>query len=121
MKRPYICHESKLSIMETNINNVYEKMYGKKFKTIDLNLEGYEEPVPFDIYDGFAVCEDYKGHQLVMEYPQMKAIKESKEFSKAIIDYVGKDLTESAITPLHSLMTFNKFYVDGVLINSEDK
>ena len=93
---------------------IYEKMYGTKVCTTKLNIEGFDEPLEFDIYDGHAVC--FKdGKRYDMEYPMMEAIKDSKEISDVILDYV-KGITADEISPLHSLMAFNKLYIDGVLV-----
>jgi len=103
--------------MEKNELNFYEKHYGKKVCTEKLNIEGFNTAIPFDIYDGFAVCENYRGHRFDMQYPQMKAIKDSKELSDAVIEYVGGISSVDEITVLHILISFNTLYKDGVEIH----
>lgn len=98
--------------MEPNTRKAIEAMFGSKVCTTKLNIEGFEEMAEFDIYDGFAICEDYDGRELIMQYPMMDAIRDSVEISDAILDYVG-GLERNEISPLHSLMTFNTLYVDG--------
>jgi hypothetical protein len=101
--------------MEKDLDKVWEKLSGKKkICSEKLNIEGFTKKIPFDIYDGIAVCEDFGGHSYVMTYPQMKAVKDSEEIAKAIIDYVGGITTADEITVLHILMTFNTLYEDGV-------
>ena len=78
----------KCKTMEKNELKYYEKAYGKKICTEKLNIEGLKGAISFDIYDGYAVCENYRGHRYDMSYPQLRAIKESKELSDAVIDYV---------------------------------
>lgn len=102
--------------MDKNELKVYEKFYGKKICTEKLNIEGFSSAIPFDIYDGFAVCENYRGHRFDMLYPQMKAVKDSKELSDAIIEYVGGITEKEEITVLHILISFNTLYKDGVEI-----
>lgn len=97
-------------------SKIWEKFFGKKICSEKLNIEGFNKPIPFDIYDGYAICEDYKGHRLDMEYPQMKAIKDSKELSDAIINYIGDISCKEEITVIHILIAFNKLSVDGVEI-----
>ena len=102
--------------MEKNKAKIYAKMFGNKVLSTKLVLEGYEKPIPFDIYDGFAICENYEGHQIVMEYPMIDVVRKTKEFSDAIIEQIGGTLKPNDITVVHSLIVFSKRYVDGVLI-----
>ena len=101
-------------------SKIWEKHFGKKICSERLNIEGFGKPIPFDIYDGYAVCEDYKGHRLEMEYPQMKAVKDSVELSDAIIEYVGDISDREEITVLHILIAFNTLYVDGVEVKPKE-
>ena len=93
---------------------ILEKFFGKMICSEKLNIEGFDKSIPFDIYDGYAVCNNYNGHVLDMQYPQMKAIKESSELSNAIIDYIGNITSVEEITVLHILISFNTLYMDGV-------
>lgn len=103
--------------MEKNELKFYEKHYGKKVCTEKLNIEGFKTAIPFDIYDGFAVCENYRGHRFDMLYPQMKAVKDSKELSDAVMEYIGGMESSDEITVLHILISFNTLYRDGVEIH----
>ena len=100
--------------MERDESKILEKHYGKKVCTEKLNIEGFRKPIEFDIYDGFAICYNYRGHRLEMEYPQMKAIKDSKEMSDAMVDSVGGIECTDEISVLHILIAFNTLYKDGV-------
>lgn len=93
---------------------IWEKFYGKKICTEKLNIEGFSKPIPFDIYDGHAICYDYKGSRYDMQYPMLKAIKDSKEMSDAVIKYIGNINNKEEITVLHVLISFNTLYKDGV-------
>lgn len=95
---------------------IWEKFYGKKICTERLNIEGFAKPIPFDIFDGHAICYDYKGSRYDMKYPQMRAVKDSKELSDAVINYIGDITNKEEITVLHILISFNELYKDGVLI-----
>jgi hypothetical protein len=46
----------------------------------------------------------------------MKAIKDSKEFSDAILEYISGITNVDEISVLHSLITFATVYKDGVEI-----
>lgn len=99
-------------------SKIWEKFYGKKISTVKLNIEGFDKPIPFDIYDGHAICKDCKGKRFDMIYPQMKAIKDGKELSDAVIDYVGGIRSKEEISVIHVLMTFNTLYDnDGNEVN----
>lgn len=93
---------------------VWEKFYGKKVCTERLNIEGFSKPIPFDIFDGHAICYDYKGSRYDMHYPMLKAVKESNELSEAVMNYIGNIEDKEQITVLHVLISFNTLYKDGV-------
>lgn len=110
--------------MEKDESKIWEKLCGKKIGSEKLSIEGFKTKIPFDIYDGYAVCENYKGHRYDMTYPQLKAVKDSKEMADAVIEYINyinsisdKKL-ESAeeISVIHVLISFNTIYRDGVEI-----
>ncbi len=100
--------------MITDESKIFEKMYGQKVLSADLNIDGFEEKIPFDIYDGYAVCEDYKGSRYDMVFPTLRAIKEFKELYEAVIDEVDEITTKEEINVMHVLLTFNTLYKDGV-------
>lgn len=100
--------------MEKNESKIWEKFYGAKVATEKLNIEGFKKPIEFDIYDGHAICYNYRGHRYDMFYPQMKAIRDSTELSEAIIKYIDGIESINEITILHSLIAFNTLYKDGV-------
>ena len=103
-------------MMEKDESKVLEKRYGKKVCTEKLNVEGYSKPIQFDIYDGYAICPNYRGNVFEMEYPTMKAVRDSKEFSDAIMEYINGIANVDEISVLHSLITFATVYKDGVEI-----
>ena len=105
--------------MNKDESKIWEKFYGKKICSENLNIEGFRKAIPFDIYDGYAVCEDYKGHRFDMLYPQIKAVKDSKELSDAVIEYIGIRNKEE-ITVIHILMAFNTLYRDGIEVRPKE-
>ena len=105
--------------MEKNESNIWEKFYGKKVATEKLNIEGFKRPIEFDIYDGHAICYDYKGHRYDMIYPQMKAVKDSTELSDAILEYIGDIDSVNEITVIHILIAFHTLYKDGVEVEAK--
>ena len=102
--------------MEANESKIFEKFYGKKVATEELNIEGFDQKIPFDIYDGHAVCFDFCGHRYDMVYPTMEAINETKELQQAILGYCDSITDIGEISPIHSLIAFNTMYVDGVQV-----
>lgn len=105
--------------MEANESNIFERFYGKLVMHDDLQIEGFDKPIPFDIYDGHAVCFDLDGHRYDMIYPTMAAIRETKELQQAILGYCD-DITDiDEISPIHSLTAFNTMYLDGVQVPVE--
>ena len=97
--------------MANNESKIWEKFFGKKISTEKLSIEGFKTQIPFDIYDGYAVCENYRGHRYDMEYPQLQAIKDSKEMADAVIEYINsiseKQLTcVNEISVIHVLISF---------------
>ena len=93
--------------MNNNESKIWEKFYGKKVCSENLNIEGFKKPIPFDIYDGHAICEDYRGHRFDMVYPQLKAVKDSKELSDAVIEYIGEISDKS--NAIHGYSSLNAF------------
>ena len=111
--------------MVENESKIWEKHLGKKIGTEKLSIEGFKNQIPFEIYDGYAYCEDYKGHSYAMEYPQLKAIRESEEMATAVINYINEisdKKLESAdeISVMHVLIAFNTLYRDGVEIRPNE-
>jgi hypothetical protein len=102
-------------------SKIWEKLFGKKVCSEKLSIEGFKSQIPFDIYDGYAVCDNYRGHKYDMTYPQLKAVKDSKEMADAVIDYINsisEKQIESVeeISVIHVLISFNTIYRDGVEI-----
>lgn len=105
--------------MELNESKIFEKFYGKMISHEELKVDGFDKPIPFDIYDGHAVCLDFEGHRYDMVYPMMSAVKETKELQQAILKYCD-DITDiDEISAIHSLSAFNTMYVDGVKVEAE--
>jgi len=102
--------------MQADESKIFTKFYGEKLATESLNIDNFNEPITFDIYDGHAVCFDHNGKRYDMFYPRMQAVKESKELQDAIIEYVDTIEKKEDITVLHILMTFNELFEDGVEI-----
>jgi len=102
-------------------SKIWEKLFGKKISTERLSIEGFKTQIPFDIYDGFAICNDYRGQMYDMSYPQLKAIKDSKEMSDAVIEYINsisEKQIESVeeISVIHVLIAFNTIFRNGTEI-----
>lgn len=102
--------------MNNNEEKIFEKMYGKKVCSKKLNIEGFEKGIPFEIYNGYAYCADFNGHRFDMEYPQLKAIMNAEELSKAVIDYIDDINIKEEISEIHVLRAFNTLYEDGIKV-----
>jgi hypothetical protein len=102
-------------------SKVWEKLCGKYIGHEKLSIEGFKTQIPFEIYDGYAICENYKGHMYDMSYPQLKAVRDSKEMSDAVIEYINS-ISEKQIhsveeiSVIHVLISFNTIYRDGIEI-----
>lgn len=107
--------------MEANESKIFEKFYGKMVAHDELKIEGFDNPIPFDIYDGHAVCFDYEGHRYDMVYPTMSVIKDTRELQKAILGYCEGITDSDEISPIHSLIAFNTLYKDGVEVKAEER
>lgn len=107
--------------MVENESKAWEKLCGKYIGKEKLSIEGFKQQIPFEIYDGYAVCENYKGHRYDMTYPQLKAVKDSEEMATAVISYINeisdkKLESVDEISVIHTLIAFNTLYRDGVEI-----
>lgn len=92
---------------------VFKKYYKGNPIKLQLNIVGYDL-IPFDIYDGYATCQDFNGKRFDMTYPQLKIVRESKELADEIMTKCPKITRKEEITIINILMTYNTLYVDGV-------
>lgn len=124
----YLCQSNNLNDLYKMVENeskIWEKLCGKKVGTEKLSIEGFKNQIPFEIYDGYAYCENYKGHKYEMTYPQLKAIRESEEMATAVINYINqisdkKIESVDEISVIHVLIAFNTLYRDGVEIKPKN-
>lgn len=92
-----------------------ELLHGKMIAERELTILGFKNKLKFEIYDGFAYCENYRGHEYCMFYPKVEFINKSDESQAEIRRYLG--LAEDAdITIYEVLQTFNEMTRDGVRI-----
>ena len=92
-----------------------EKMYGKMVEEIDLTILGFNGKMHFEIYDGLAYCENFKGDEYVMKYPKLEFIEDSIEMQDEIRKYLDMD-DKSKISVLDVLQTFNEMDKNGTRI-----
>ena len=92
-----------------------EKMYGKMVEEIDLTILGFNGKMHFEIYDGLAYCENFKGDEYVMKYPKLEFIEDSIEMQDEIRKYLDMD-EKSKISVLDVLQTFNEMDKNGTRI-----
>ena len=105
--------------MSKDIEKILEKMYGKLVTRARLNLGHGQEQIAFDMYDGYATCENHTGHKYDILFPMMKIVKGSPAFEKAIMNYVGGIESEKAISSVHVMITFPTLYIDGVKVKED--
>lgn len=81
--------------------NVLEKLYGKKVSTQTIQFQDKEffgdnkkHSMSFDVYDGFAYCEDYKGREYVLSYPKLDFITSIKQMENAVREFMGLNDTD---------------------------
>lgn len=92
-----------------------EKMYGKMVEERDLTILGFKGKMHFEIYDGLAYCENFKGDEYVMKYPKLEFIEDSIEMQDEIRKYLDMD-EKSKISVLDVLQTFNEMDKNGTRI-----
>lgn len=92
-----------------------EKMYGKMVEERDLTILGFNGKMHFEIYDGLAYCENFKGDEYVMKYPKLEFIEDSIEMQDEIRKYLEMD-EKSKISVLDVLQTFNEMDKNGTRI-----
>lgn len=64
----------------------------------------------FDIYDGFAICPNYKGKTYIMQFPKLEFIKLAKNIEKEARDYLQLD-EHAPLQVEHVLSAYNKLSV----------
>jgi len=65
----------------------------------------------FDVYDGFAICPDYKGKSYYMTFPKLEFMKLASNIEKDAREYLELD----EHTPLkveHVLVAYNRLFVN---------
>ena len=92
-----------------------EKMYGKMVEERDLTILGFKGKMHFEIYDGLAYCENFKGDEYIMKYPKLEFIEDSVEMQDEIRKYLDMD-EKSKISVLDVLQTFNEMDKNGTRI-----
>ena len=90
-----------------------ELLYGKMIAEREFTILGFKKKLKFEVYDGFAYCPDYAGHEYSLIYPKVEFINKSDEMQAEIRRYMN--LTdEQDITIYEILQTFNEMTKDGV-------
>jgi hypothetical protein len=92
-----------------------ETMYGKLIDEKELEISGFKKPLKFEVYDGYAYCPNYKGHEYAIEYPRVELIEKSKEMQEDIKGWLDMKEDET-ITVYDIIQTFNTMYRDGVKV-----
>ena len=92
-----------------------EKMYGKMVEERDLTILGFKGKMHFEIYDGLAYCENFKGDEYIMKYPKLEFIEDSVEMQDEIRKYLDMD-EKSKISVLDVLQPFNEMDKNGTRI-----
>lgn len=93
-----------------------EKMtHSKYLKTQQIRLtdevlgDNKQHLVEFDIFDGFAYCHDFNGHEYYMMYPRKEFIKLSNEMEKTIREYLELD-KQHIIGETEILVSYNTLF-----------
>lgn len=105
-----------------------EKLFGRKIATYDIRFPNYKAPLKFDLYDGFAYCENYNGHEYTLDYPKLELVKQAKELSDDVIRVINTMSKEphietvDDITVTHVMIAFkHNMTKDGVTIKPGNK
>ena len=88
-----------------------EKIYGKCLAEKELEIVGIKKPVLFEIYDGYAYCEEHKGHSYQIEFPLISLVEQSKKLQNDIREWTNLD-EDKDITIYEIIQTFNTLYID---------
>lgn len=97
-----------------------ELMYGKLITEKDFTILGFKKKLHFEVYDGFAYCENYYGNEYCLMYPKVEFVNKSNEIQDKIREYMGMDKDEQ-ITIFEILQTFNEMTRNGVRIEYDEK
>lgn len=99
---------------------ILETLFGKMIEERELEVSGFKKPLTFEIYDGYAYCPDFKGHEYGIEYPRLSLIEKSKELQEDIRKRVKLN-EDDPINIIHVIQTFNMVYRDGVNVSYDSK
>ena len=82
-------------------SDVLVKMYGNlicpqpiRFQDTEFFGDDAKRVIEFDIYDGFAYCEDFEGRELFLTYPRIDFVNTCKEMAQSIREFMGLDDNE---------------------------
>lgn len=60
----------------------------------------------FEVYDGLAYCENYKGKEYISEFPKQSFVKtDCKEMADSVVEFNGLQ-NSSEITAVHIMKTY---------------
>lgn len=96
-----------------------EKLYGKIVEERYLTIQGLGK-LHFEIYDGFAYCPNFNGHEYTIKYPKLDFIEKSIEMQERIRKYLSLNKDEK-ISVIDVLQTLNEIDEDGTRIMYDPK
>jgi len=96
-----------------------ELMYGKLIAEKDFTILGFKKKLHFEVYDGFAYCENYYGNEYCLMYPKVEFVNKSSEIQDKIREYMGLG-EKDEITIYEILQTFNEMTRNGVRIEYDE-
>ena len=97
-----------------------EKWYGKLIAEKDFTILGFKKKLHFEVFDGFAYCENYYGNEYTLSFPQVEFVNKSSEIQDKIREYLGMKEDEQ-ITIFEILQSFNEMRRNGIRIEYDEE
>ena len=98
---------------------IWEQMYGKMIAEKDFTILGCKKKLHFEVYDGFAYCENYYGNEYTLTFPMVEFVNKSNEIQDRIKEYLGMKEDEP-ITVFEILQSFNEIYRNGIKLEFDE-
>lgn len=105
---------SRISIQDLEKMTKSKYVCTQKLRLADSNVfhDDCKRVMEFDIFDGFAYCPDFEGHEYYMDFPKTQFIKMAKQMEKNIREYINLDEHEP-IKESHILMSYNTLHLNN--------
>ena len=85
---------------------IWEQMYGKMIAEKDFTILGFKKKLHFEVYDGFAYCENYYGNEYTLSFPMVEFVNKSNEIQDRIKEFLNMKEDEPYVINMNYVATY---------------